>query len=368
MGLMVLKMVLKFYSQLTGREIMIQMAFTDEEKNRLYDQWMNAPEQKTRIKIGAIYLKSQGMAHQDICRGLRISKHTLIGYLQAYQKDGIAGLTKHLPYRPQSELEDYKQEIEAAFRERPPRSVNEAGQRIRELTGLDRKPTQVRKFMKKLGLKMLKVGMIPARADIAQQEAFKQQELEPRLAEAKAGKRQVFFLDAVHFVHKAFLGFVWCFERLFLPAPAGRQRGNILGALNAVTHELITVANQTYINALCVCELLKKIASQMVDLPVTLVLDNARYQHCQLVKETARSMNIELLFLPSYSPNLNLIERLWKWTKKECLYSPYYETFSDFVQAITQCLTETMKTKYEDLKSLLTLNLQTFEKVQFMAA
>src|ERR1700752_1281022 len=85
--------------------------------------------------------------------------------------------------------------------------------------------------------------------------------LEPRLEEAQNGTRTVFFVDAAHFVLTAYLGFLWCFVRQFIRAPAGRQRFNVLGALNAVTHELIMVTNDTYINAGSVCELLHRIAA-----------------------------------------------------------------------------------------------------------
>jgi transposase len=87
------------------------------------------------------------------------------------------------------------------------------------------------------------------------------------------------------------------------------------------------VCNETYINAESVCERLKKIADQYAGLPITVVLDNARYQKCKLVQELALSLSIELLYLPAYSPNLNLIERLWKFVKKKCLWSKYYQDF-----------------------------------------
>jgi hypothetical protein len=119
------------------------------------------------------------------------------------------------------------------------------------------------------------------------------------LEEAKSGKRAVFFVDAAHFVLGIYLG-LWCFERLFVKSGSGRQRFNVLGALNAVTHELITVTNDTYINAQSVCELLHKLAALIV-YPITLVLDNARYQKCALVFELAQSLNIELLYLTTYS-------------------------------------------------------------------
>jgi hypothetical protein len=79
--------------------------------------------------------------------------------------------------------------------------------------------------------------------------------LESRLAEAKAGRRAVFFMDAAHCVFVPFLGIVWCFQRVFVKAPSGRQRLNVLAALNAMTHELMTVENLTYMTAETVCEL-----------------------------------------------------------------------------------------------------------------
>jgi transposase len=187
------------------------------------------------------------------------------------------------------------------------------------------------------------------------------------LEEAKAGQRAVFFVDAVHCVFAPFLGFLWCFSRLFVKAPSGRSRFNVLGAINAISHELLTVTNTSYINAQSICELLWKIYHLNLQLPITLVLDNARYQKCALVTELAASLHIELLYLPPYSPNLNLIERLWKFMKKQCLYSKYYKDFPAFTSAIITCLNETQTIYKEELNSLLTLRFQTFTESQIIA-
>ena len=195
------------------------------------------------------------------------------------------------------------------------------------------------------------------------QAAYLENEMEPRLAEAQAGKRAVFFVDAAHFVLAPFLDFLWSVTRVFIQAPAGRQRFNVLGALNAITHELITITNEAYITAESVCALLDKLK---LGVPITLFLDNARYQHCALVLQKAASLQIELCFLPAYSPNLNLIERLWKFVKKQCLYSKYYADFATFKTAITKCLDETSTRHQSTLNSLLTLHFQLFQKTQFV--
>ncbi len=210
--------------------------------------------------------------------------------------------------------------------------------------------------------------MIPAKADPEEQATYLQHELEPRLAEAQAGTRAVFFVDAAHFVLTSFLGFLWSWVRVFIQAPAGRQRFNVLGALNAITHELITVTNDTYITAESVSRLLRQLADLNLGVPITVFLDNARYQKCALVREAAALLNIELCFLPAYSPNLNLIERLWKFVKKQCLYSKYYADFATFTAAITDCLNQTHTTHRAALDSLLTLRFQRFEKAQLVPA
>jgi|SRR5688572_3585895 len=166
----------------------------------------------------------------------------------------------------------------------------------------------------------------------------------------------------------AFLGFLWCFQRIFIRSPSGRQRFNVLAALHAITHETITVCNDAYINAACVCELLRKIKDAYSDIMITLVMDNARYQRCKIVIELANELGIEIMFLPPYSPNLNLIERLWKFVKKKCLYSKRYENFTAFKEAIYGCISNAHVKHKEELDTLLTLNFQTFKKEQIMAA
>ena len=93
-------------------------------------------------------------------------------------------------------------------------------------------------------------------------------------------------------------------------------------------------------------------------------MDKARYQRCALVQSVADTLGIELLSLPAYSPNLNFIERLWKFVKKPCLYSKYYTDFSTFTAAIEDCLAQTQTTHKQALGSLLTLNFQSFRNAQ----
>jgi transposase len=178
----------------------------------------------------------------------------------------------------------------------------------------------------------------------------------------------VFFVDAAHFVFGTFLCCLWSFQRIFVRAASGRQRFNVLGAWNAVTRQLVAVTNTTVVNTETMCELLQKIAALKLTGPITVVLDNARYQRNAVVQGLAEQLNITLLYLPSYSPNLNIIERLWKFIKRRALYGRYHPTFADFQAAIEEVLDGLQTTHSESLKSLMTVNFQRFQDVSLMAA
>ena len=203
---------------------------------------------------------------------------------------------------------------------------------------------------------------------VQDQAEFLDTKLKPKLDAAQAGQGHVFFVDAAHFVFGTFLCCLWSFTRIYVRAASGCQRFNVLGAWNAVTRELIAVTNTTVVNTETMCELLRKIADLGLTGPITLVLDNARYQRNAVVQALAAQLGITLLFLPSYSPNLNLIERLWKFTKRRALYGRYHPTFRDFQAAIQEVL-DGLSTKYsQQLASLMTLNFQQFDDVSLMAA
>ena len=201
-----------------------------------------------------------------------------------------------------------------------------------------------------------------------QQAVFLDQQLKPCLDAAEKGKGHVLFVDAAHFVFGTFLCCLWSFTRLFVRAASGRQRFNVLGAWNAITRELTYVANTTVVNAETMCELLRKIAAQQLVGPITLVMDNARYQRNALVQAVAQELGISLLYLPSYSPNLNLIERLWKFLKRRALYGRYHPAFADFRAAIENHLAQLSTTHRTPLQSLMTLNFQQFSDVSLLAA
>jgi transposase len=347
---------------------MIHIDFTPQDIDALHFGRFHHPHPRVQLRLEAVYLKSQGLPHQEICRLTRISENTLRTYLRQYQVGGIERLKQADWTGPTSELADHRGALEEHFRKNPPRTTAQAASDIERITGIRRGLTQVRRFLRGMGLKFRKLGMIPAKADPAEQREFLDGRLWPRLKQARRLRRVVCFVDAAHFVHGPFLGYLWCFARLLIRAPSGRKRFNVLGAIDAVTRELTTVVNDTTIGAAAVCELLRKLSNRYPGLPLTLVLDNARYQRCESVRLLAAELRIELLYLPAYSPNLNLIERLWRFVKKEVLSCRYYEDFARFKAAIVACLDQVEGQHREAIRSLLTLKFQTFDNPQIQAA
>ena len=342
---------------------MLQLNLSKAEIQRLNYERFYYPCPIVQKRLHAVYLKAVFEISNTMIGHITGLKRQSVSYwIQAYQAGGFDSLCQFNYGTNKSELENHSMSILKSFADRPPMSACEAKSRIEELTGISRSPSQVRTFMKKHGLQYIKTGHIPAKADVEKQRKWVTSTLEPAIEEAQNGECHLLFLDAAHFILQPFICALWCVTRLFIKAASGRNRINVLGVVNAITKEVLTLCNTTFISAETIVVFLKQLKKHYGDLPLKIVLDNARYQHCQLVEDAANTLNITLLFLPSYSPNLNIIERLWKFTKKTILYAKYYETPDKFHFAITDFF-QTINQKYNpDLKKLLTLNFQFFEK------
>lgn len=152
---------------------MIKISFSEADIEALRYWRFQHPDPRVQVRMEALYLRSQRVANGEILRLCGLSKASFHRHLKAYGTGGIEQLRHFEPRRPRSALHHHRTTIEAEFQQRPPTTVAEAAARIEALTGIARKPTQVRQFLKALGMKPRKVGMIPAKADVEAQEAFK---------------------------------------------------------------------------------------------------------------------------------------------------------------------------------------------------
>lgn len=182
-------------------------------------------------------------------------------------------------------------------------------------------------------------------------------------AKRKNSAHILLFMDASHFVLGCdFLGGVYSRTRRFVKTFSGRQRYNVLGAINFTTKKVHTVTNNTYITATEICQMLRLVASEYPGKKIHIVLDNARYQKCDMVSLLAKELSIDLVFLPPYSPNLNLIERLWKFTKGK-LRIKYYDDFVTFKQTIDDIIDGADNIFKEQISSLIGEKIQLFDNL-----
>ncbi len=208
---------------------------------------------------------------------------------------------------------------------------------------------------------------MPAKADTAKQREFYDTLLLPLMEKAKKGDIVLSFMDASHFVMGCdFLGSIYGKERRFVRTFSGRMRYNVLGAMDFVTKKMSTITNDEYITATEVCEMLQKISKDYQGKTTYLVLDNARYQKCKAVQNLASELNIQLIYIPPYSPNLNLIERMWKFVKGE-LRTKYYDNFPLFKRKIDSIINSASQENYAKICNLISENVQLFDALHHIS-
>ena len=226
------------------------ITFTAEDRNALAHDRYHHPDPRVQRKMEVLWLKSHGLNHDPIAAYAGVSRRTVQRYLDQYLEGGLPRLRRCRWHHPHSALAEHQDSLEEYFLKHPVRSAKQARALIEQRTGIRRGLSQVRHFLKdRLGLRWRKTGAIPVppketvEEHARKQAVFLRDKLEPRLKQARQGRRQVSFVDAAHFVFAPFLGCLWCAARLFVRAASGRKRYNVLGALDAVTHRLIRVTN-----------------------------------------------------------------------------------------------------------------------------
>ena len=328
---------------------------------------------RVRSRLTVLWYKSLGKTNQLIADLVGYSTRQVLRILQLYAREGLESVMTFGELGRPGAIDEHRERIKQELTAHPVATVDVARRRIEELTGVSLEKTRTRDVLHSLGFRWRKTAAIPVppKKSVAEhieiQAEFLKQKLLPLLQEAQVGRGLVYFVDAAHFVLASQVGHVWCPTRLFVRAASGRQRFNVLGAIDPIHLNFIDVtsantqADTKYVNSQTVCELLERIHTQHPTEKVSLVLDNARYQRNEKVRAMADELNIDLVFLPSYSPNLNLIERVWRFVRARALSTRHHTNFGDFQAAIVGTLSELGGGLREQLARLLTLQFQTFD-------
>lgn len=336
---------------------------TKEQRQEFRQRYRQERERRIADRIQCILLLDAGHNKKDVAHILMVSPRAVKRWVKKYVEQGIEGLCQ-LSYDNCgriSRLDTAETEhLVSWLDEQGICSAKEVMHYIEQTFPKQYSQSGVEKLLNRLGYSYKKPAVVPAKADPLKQADFVEQY---HALQSKLGDNdKIYFTDASHFLHNAIAGYGWSKrgQRVELKTNSGRNRFNVLGAYSPDDQALIRVEGTTKCNARMVIQLLIRLrranrqANQLV-----VILDNAPYQHAKIVKRAAQRLGITLCYLPPYSPNLNLIERLWKFTKSKVLKNKYYATFTEFQEAL-QHLLDNLDQHAVELGTLLTENFQLF--------
>jgi transposase len=334
---------------------------TEEQVKALRQAHRTIRDKKLADRIKAILSLNAGFSYTQIATILLLDEVTLRRYVQKFQEKGIEGILEYRYHGGQSRLSVMQQEaIKAYFKEETPQTAKEAVAYIQKRYSMRYSTIGITKLLHRLGFVYKKPKVIPGKVNQSKQEAFLEQY--KTIKSGLGDKDRIYFLDATHPQHntKPFYGWILKGKKhdKYIKTNSGRERLNLNGALNFQEKTAILLEEKT-INQEATIKLLEAIKKRQKHGKVYLILDNAKYHHAKIVRNwVLNHPRFTLMYLPAYSPNLNLIERLWKFFHQKVTNNRYFETFKEFKQE-TLHFFENLKQYEKELATLLTDNFQT---------
>jgi transposase len=313
---------------------------SDAEIKDLQTRYKAERDRRLAERIQCIMLFAQGYDLSHLKQILCVGTKTLRKWISLFRTQGLAELCRWGYQGQAAELNDEQwAAVERELADKPYRRAQDVAAFVKVRFGIEYSKRGMQALLRRKGYRPIKARLMPGKPPTEEeQQAFVDSyvELKARLGP----KDRLYFIDAAHPTHNVRLSFVWTKkgQRWQLKSNTGRKRYNILGAYGPADREYIDVRGIDNVNAETLQKLIDKIRIRHPEAErIILILDNARYNHARLVREHIADTNVELHFLPAYAPNLNLIERLWRFVRDEVLET-YHETFELFVAAIDNLL------------------------------
>jgi len=306
---------------------------TDEQVMVLRTAHKTTREKRLADRIKAILMLHHGFTYEQIAQALLLDEVTLRRYVKQFQQKGIDGLLEFHYIGGQSALTPVQEQQLTRFLDiniqRTAKSIQE---HIAIAYGVRYSVIGVTKLLHRLGFSYKKPKVVPGKADFRKQARFlaAYEKLKAKMEK----EDHLYFADATHPQHNTQPAYGWILKGKahdkLVKTNSGRQRLNLHGALNLKTHQTVVLSEDT-IDATSVIRLGNILLKKHKIGKIYLILDNAKYYHANMVKEWRRAHGrIKFIFLPSYSPNLNLIERLWRFFHQKVTWNRYFETFEEF--------------------------------------
>ena len=337
-------------------EILIMEAFLTVEEVQQYKRMHRKAKRKREAdKIKTILLLNDGFSYEQIAKILLLDDQTIRRYQNIYVAQGVEGLTQDHYQGSESKL---NKEQQRKLMEHLDTTIYLKAQNIAEYVkttfGIQYTEKGILYLLHRLGFVYKKPKKIPGKADAEKQKVFIEQTYD-KLKSSMGPNDRLYFVDGVHPQHNPIAAYGWIRKGTLkeIKTNTGRKRININGALDIETFNLVYREDPT-INADSTIGLLQQLELQNpLSNHIYVICDNARYYRSRLVQDYIKDSKIELIFLPSYSPNLNLIEHLWRFLNKHLRYNRYHETFDLFKEACFEIL-DNLQDYHEELTSLLT--------------
>lgn len=336
----------------------------------------NHKSARVRTRLWILWFLHLNYSRQAAAQLASCSPDTITDTVRRYNKNGLGALLKPQGGKSRARhfLKGKFKKVKRALIKARIHTVEQARKHLEENYGYFASWEATRRLLHRLGLRYRKINPFPGnpkRFEVWQQEQEKWvKHLNKLYSKAKQGEISLTFADAAHFVYGKCGAYLWSDGPRYKATGSSRYRLNVYGAFDPVSNRLLSQYSSDNVNAEYVIGFLQWLRKEHYtdkDSPLHFVLDNARYQHCKAVKEEAKKLNIILEFQPSYSPNLNLIERAWKYFKK-LVGRAYYATKQEFEQMIIEILQATDEDKHQQqFKTLLTMNFQTYSKSEILS-
>lgn len=349
----------------------INISTADIETIKVQKKMHTCSSVRTRCLI--LWMRYCGFPPCQTARAADCHVNTVTNVVSMYNQSGIGRILRVPSGTKRHALADRIEQVREQLQGVQIQTLQQARALLADQFGYRVSLESVRRVLKRLGWRRLKVNPFPGNAKklrdwLVQQKAWIAH-LKELHRQAKVGRLDMAFCDAAHFVYGKFGAYRWTDQVSYQPTGSGRHRLNVYGAYDPISKRILTNYGEGRVDANYVVHFLHWLRQHHYpdrSRALHLMMDNARYQHCQYVKQEAQKLNIRLEFQPSYSPNLNLIERFWKYAKK-IIGKNYYQTKEAFFQAIVKLLETTdepvHQTKFE---TLLTMKFQTYEKSQIL--
>jgi transposase len=309
---------------------------SEDEKAELKRFHKSVRDGNSRDKIKAILMMDSGYSYVEIAEVLILEEKTIRRWKERYQaRQNITGYifndcTGYEGKLSVKDLEIVSQYIEESLLS----DSKQVRVFIEETFKIKYTKSGCIALLHQLGFKYKQTSLLPSGMTPQHQAEFKQN-YETFSAQLKDDETVV-FMDGMHPTHNIETGKAWIKvgQKKEVLSNSGRQRCNLNGFYNPFTQDVFAKDYPT-INAQATIDSFKELEDFYPNkATIYVIIDNARYYKNALVKDWLKTSRIEHIYLPPYSPNLNLIERFWKCLKKEVILNQFYPKFSDFKHAL----------------------------------